>query len=66
MSREVLRKYQFLNNKFFEEILKNFYKDRSIFLKSFQVRGLVKGEENLWNDEISFVVNFTDQKNILR
>lgn len=66
MSREILRKHLFVNNQFFEQILRDYYHDDTIYLKTFEIRKVSKREESYWADQMTIVVNFTNSSNILQ
>ncbi|KAG5684036.1 hypothetical protein PVAND_013289 [Polypedilum vanderplanki] len=66
MPKEFLRKYIFINNSFFEQILRDFYDDKTIFLKTFEIGNVTKREESYWCDQASVVTNYTDASNVLK
>ncbi|XP_070506302.1 uncharacterized protein [Chironomus tepperi] len=66
MSREVLRKHLFVNNQFFENALRDYYQDTTIYLKTFEVRRVSKREESYWADQMIIVANYTSSNNVTK
>lgn len=66
MSPEVPRKHKFINNQFLEKILREFHKDETIFLKTFEILSISSRDESYWNDQINILVNYTNSNNQLK
>ena len=66
MGREILRKHLFVNNQFFENALRDYYQDNTIFLKTFEVRKVSKREESYWADQMIIVANYTSSNNVTK
>ena len=66
MAREILRKHLFINNQFFENALRDYYQDPTIYLKTFEVRKFSKREESYWADQMIIVANYTNSNNVIK
>lgn len=60
MARETLRRHLFVNNQFFEQILRDHFEDHTIFLKTYEVLNVSKREESYWCDQIQIAANYTN------
>lgn len=56
-----------INNKFLEDALQDFYNDKSVFLKSFEVTYFDTNRKiNYWSDTLRLTINFTNSRNPLK
>ncbi|CRL04590.1 CLUMA_CG017658, isoform A [Clunio marinus] len=66
MSRNITEKYLWINNYFFENSLRQEFKDDSIFLKTFEVLHEDSNRnKHFWCDIIKFEINYTNSSNEL-
>lgn len=70
MSEKLSQNYQipdWINNTFLEKSLQDFYDDKSVFLKSFQVVSVVADRRiNYWSDVLRLTLSFTNSRNPLK
>lgn len=58
---------EWINNTFLERALQDFYVDKSVFLKSFEVVSIAADRElNYWCDTLRLTLNFTNSQNPLK
>lgn len=67
MNSNIYQIPEWINNTFLERALQDFYNDKSVFLKSFEVVSIAADRElNYWCDTLRLTLNFTNSQNPLK
>jgi hypothetical protein len=64
MSKEILQKYHWINNSFFEKILKKELADSTVYVKTFEIQTVAGRDENYWCDVFKVTVNYVNSLNV--